>query len=193
MPDVNCGRFTRIFNLYKALGSGEIIECNLPLGEHIIILKVTDEAGESDSNEITITVEDVTPPVFSLSVTPNVLWPANHKMVRITPVWETSDNCDGDVDVSLVGITVDGGDYRPDDIRIAADGTIELRASRSGIRLYRDLARSRGTRWEGIGPSTPLRAGRIYTITYQAADDSNNVTVASATVTVPHDRRRGLD
>jgi hypothetical protein len=164
------------------LGTGEVIECNLPLGEHNIVLEVTDEAGESDSNEITVTVKDVTPPVLSLTVTPNVLWPANNKMVRIEPLWETSDNCDDNVDVSLAGITVDGGDYRPDDIRIAADGTIELRAERSG---------------KGNGPSTPstmlgtgpLRAGRIYTITYQVTDDSNNVTVDSATVTVPHDRR----
>jgi hypothetical protein len=31
--------------------------------------------------------------------------------------------------------------------------------------------------------------GRIYTITYQAVDDSGNAAVASATVTVPHDQR----
>ncbi len=39
------------------------------------------------------------------------------------------------------------------------------------------------------GPFDKLGTGRIYTITYQAVDDSNNVTTASATVTVPHDRR----
>jgi len=32
-------------------------------------------------------------------------------------------------------------------------------------------------------------SGRVYTITYQAVDDSGNVNVASATVTVPHDQR----
>jgi hypothetical protein len=154
------------------LGSGEVIECNLPLGEHNIILEVTDEAGESDSNEITVTVEDVTPPVFSLSVEPSVLRPANHKMVRIEPVWETSDNCDDDVEVSLVGITVEDKSYSRDDIQITEDGTIYLRAERSG---------------KGSGRIYPPR--RIYTITYQAVDDSNNVTLASATVTVPHDRR----
>jgi hypothetical protein len=44
------------------LGTGEITECNLPLGEHIIILEVTDTADDFDSNEVVITVEDTTPP-----------------------------------------------------------------------------------------------------------------------------------
>jgi hypothetical protein len=55
------------------LGSGEVIECNLGLGEHLIILEVTDKAGAFDSNEVVITVEDVTPPEFSLVVEPNMI------------------------------------------------------------------------------------------------------------------------
>jgi hypothetical protein len=58
------------FDWYEAnslLGNGEMIECNLPLGEHVIMLEVTDWAGESDSNEVRITVEgeDTTAPVIS--------------------------------------------------------------------------------------------------------------------------------
>ncbi len=41
------------------LGSGEVIECNLPVGAHVVILKVTDSTGASDSNEAVITVEDM--------------------------------------------------------------------------------------------------------------------------------------
>ncbi|KPJ66117.1 MAG: hypothetical protein AMJ43_09125 [Coxiella sp. DG_40] len=161
------------------LGSGEVIECNLPLGEHIILLEVTDTAGASDSNGITVTVGDVTPPEFSLSVEPSVLWPVNHKMVEIVPTFTVSDNCDESPEVTLVSITVNEGDdgigdgHTDDDIQID-EGNIYLRAERSGT---------------GVGPSTPLRAGRIYTITYQAVDNSNNVAADSATVTVPHDRR----
>jgi hypothetical protein len=152
------------------LGSGEIIECNLPLGEHTIILEVIDKAGAFDVNEVTITVED-TPPEFSLTVTPGVLWPPNHKMVLITPSWEVSDNCDELPDVTLVSITMNedddgkGDGHTSDDIQVKGDGSIYLRAERSG----------KGT-------------GRVYTITYQAIDDSGNVTVRSATVTVPHNR-----
>jgi hypothetical protein len=222
-----------------SLGSGEIIECNLPLGEHIVALEVTDKADMSDTNEVTITVEDMTapvitlngpemlvlecgvdsyteegatamdncdedvegtyvitydatddsgnlaeqvtrtvivedttPPEFSLSVAPEVLWPANHKMVEITPSWEVSDNCDEWPEVTLVSITMNedddgkGDGHTTDDIQIGDEG-IWLRAERSG----------RGT-------------GRVYTITYQAADDSGNVAVDSAVVTVPHNRRK---
>ena len=153
------------------IGSGEVIECNLGLGEHLITLEVTDKAGAFDSNEVVITVEDVTPPEFSLSVSPDVLWPANHKMVLITPTMTVNDNCDEDPNVSLVSITMNeeddakGDGHTSDDIQVNADG-IWLRAERSGT----------GT-------------GRIYTITYQAVDDSGNVTVQDAIVTVPHDRR----
>jgi parallel beta-helix repeat protein len=153
------------------LGSGEIIECNLPLGEHTIILEVIDKADAFDANEVIITVEDTTPPEFSLTVTPGVLWPPNHKMVLITPSWEVSDNCDELPEVTLVSITMNedddakGDGHTSDDIRVKPDGSIYLRAERSG----------KGT-------------GRIYTITYRAVDDSGNVTVQSAAVTVPHNR-----
>jgi hypothetical protein len=158
------------------LGSGEVIECNLGLGEHLIILEVTDKVGAFDSNEVVITVEDVTPPEFSLSVELNVLWPPNHTMVLITPSWEVSDNCDEWPEVTLVSITSseednakgDGdGDTTGDILVDPNDGSIYLRAERTGS-----------------------GSGRIYTITYEAVDDSGNVTVGSATVTVPHDQRR---
>ncbi|MHC4642832.1 MAG: choice-of-anchor Q domain-containing protein, partial [Planctomycetota bacterium] len=44
------------------LGSGVIIDCNLPIGEHIILLEVIDRAGAYDSNELIIIVQDTTPP-----------------------------------------------------------------------------------------------------------------------------------
>jgi hypothetical protein len=63
------------FNWYKVdpcdpnadvfLGSGEILDCNLPLGVHIIVLEVIDKAGAFDANEVTIIVQDTTPPVFT--------------------------------------------------------------------------------------------------------------------------------
>ncbi len=159
-------------NFEDFLASGEIIDCNLPLGEHIIVLEVIDRAGAFDTNEVTIIVQDTTPPEFTLSVTPDTLWPANHKMVLITPSWTASDICDASPEVSLVSITMnEGNDTKGDghttlNIQIGDDGSIYLRAERSGS-----------------------GSGRIYTITYQAVDDSGNVTVARATVMVPHDQR----
>jgi hypothetical protein len=139
-------------------------------GEYVITLVVNDRLEDSEPDEVVITVMDTTPPEFNLSVTPTILWPPNHEMVLITPSWTVSDECDPDPNVSLVGIVANEGDdiigdgHTTDDIQIGDDGTIYLRAERSG---------------PGIG--------RIYTITYQAVDESGNVTVCSANVGIPHE------
>ncbi|MHC4157495.1 MAG: fibronectin type III domain-containing protein [Planctomycetota bacterium] len=144
------------------LGSGEVIDIDLPLGKHTIILEVIDNAGASDREDITIITEDTTPPELQLSVTPTTLWPPNHNMVEITPSLTASDICSGAPNVFLKSIVMSEGD----DIKIEDDGSIYLRAERNGT-----------------------GDDRIYTIIYQAIDDSGNITEQSATVTVPHDRR----
>ena len=153
------------------LGSGEIIDCNLPLGEHTIILEVVDKAGAFDTNEVTVIVQDTVPPDFNLSVTPTILWPPDRKMIEITPAWTVSDICDESPEVLLVSITMNEGVdvindwYANDNVQVSGNDSIYLRAQRSG-------------------------AGddRLYTITYKAMDDSGNVTVQSATAIVPHDQ-----
>jgi len=132
----------------------------------------TDECGNSSSCVQMITVVDTTPPEFALSVSPTMLWPPNHKMVKITTSWTVSDKCDATPDVSLVSISMDEADdatgdgHTDDDIQIRDDGSICLRAERSGT-----------------------GNDRVYTLTYRAIDDCGNATEESATVTVPHDQR----
>ena len=129
----------------------------------------TDECGNSSNCVQTLTVVDSTPPEFTLSVTPTMLWPPNHKIELITPSWTVSDECDAAPDVSLVGIVANEGDntigdgHTSNDIQINEDGSIYLRSERSG----------RGS-------------DRVYTITYQAMDDCGNITVRNATVSIPH-------
>jgi hypothetical protein len=131
---------------------------------------VTDECSNSSSCVQTITIVDTTPPDFTLSVSPTMLWPPDHKMVLITPSWTVSDECDATPDVSLVSIVANEGDetigdgHTTDDIQIGEDGSIYLRSERSGT-----------------------GNDRVYTITYQAVDDCGNATVRSATVSIPHD------
>jgi len=152
------------------LGSGRIIDCNFSIGEHIIVLEVIDKAGAYDTNEVTIIVQDTTPPDFELSVSPTMLWPPDHKMYEITPSWTVSDDCVPTPDVSLVSIIANEGDdtigdgHTSNDIQIGEDGSIYLRSERSGT-----------------------SDDRVYTITYQAVDDYGNTTVRSATVSIPHD------
>jgi len=171
---------------YTWLSDGQVIATGvsptveLSLGQHTIVLVVNDGKEESEPDEVMITVQDIIPPEFVLSVTPNVLWPPNHKMVQVTPNWTVTDNCDKSPAISLVKIAMNEGDvtntFDPiydvnvadgktaGDVQIGPDGSICLRAERAGS-----------------GP------GRVYTITYEATDDSGNTTTRSATVTVPHD------
>lgn len=112
---------------------------------------------------------DSEPPVVSVSATPTILWPPNHKMIRIAVDVVATDDIDPDPLVALVGVEssepADGqGDGNTaDDIRIDADGAIYLRAERSGS-----------------------GDGRFYTITYKATDASGNVGFGSIDILVPH-------
>jgi hypothetical protein len=113
---------------------------------------------------------DTEPPTLSLTVTPEMLWPVNHKMVEIFVEVQVQDNMDASPDVWLESVTSSDGEnelgdgHHSPDIEITEDGKLFLRAERSG-----------------------LDEARIYTITYKAKDDVGNVATVTATVTVPHD------
>jgi hypothetical protein len=117
-----------------------------------------------------VEVRDTTAPELELAVEPNILWPANNKMVLVKPTWMVTDNCDKSPEVTLVSITSNenskykckGPKDKHEDIKIGEDGSIYLRAECNG-----------------------KDGSRVYTITYQATDDSGNLTVKNATVEVP--------
>ncbi|MEO8380951.1 MAG: choice-of-anchor X domain-containing protein [Acidobacteriota bacterium] len=118
-------------------------------------------------------VLDNTPPVLTVSVTPSVLTPPNHQMVEITLTLSVTDDRDPNPFVDLVSITSNEGDdvlgdgHTTQDISVDDSGRIFLRAERSGG-----------------------QDDRIYTITWRARDDSGNTSLATATVTVPHDKSK---
>ncbi|MFC2035441.1 hypothetical protein ACFLUJ_04870 [Chloroflexota bacterium] len=143
-----------------------------PSGTTTVTLVVNDGTVDSEPDYVDITVEDTTAPVISLVVTPDILWPPNHKMVKVSTVSAT-DTCDTNPTVAI-SVThnesthnnkgVGDGNTGPD-WEIQADSSILLRAER-------------------VGTNTD----RIYTITVIATDNSGNESTATATVTVPHDQ-----
>jgi predicted extracellular nuclease len=112
---------------------------------------------------------DVTAPELQVSVSPDMLWPPNHKYVEVVATVVATDNFDPNPTVTLVSVTSNepdnglGDGDTPDDIVIVDDFTFQLRAERAGG-----------------------GEGRVYTITYLATDACGNSTMATATVTVPH-------
>ncbi len=126
-------------------------------------------SSDHDPVIVGLDVCDEVAPTLDVSVTPDMLWPPNHKYVTVVPTITVNDDFDPNPVVTLVSVVSNepddglGDGDTPDDIVINPDGTFSLRAERSGT-----------------------GNGRIYTITYEATDACGNSTQATATVTVPH-------
>lgn len=153
------------------LGTEQNLTYIFNLGIHVITLNVTDMAGNTGSDNVTVTVVDTTPPEISATVSPDTLWPPNHKYVEVEVSVTVYDTSDPAPTLTLVSITSNEPDNAKGDGNIVDDivtvngFTFNLRAERSG-----------------------LGSGRTYTITYQATDSSGNTAQASITVEVPHNK-----
>jgi hypothetical protein len=154
--------------LETLLGIGEVLDIAMPLGGHLVTLRVTDNAGATDTDTVQLAVVDTTPPEISVEVDPSSLWPPNHKLVDVFASVVAEDIC-SEPAVVLTSVTSSepGHPRRGGDIRDAEVGTadfeMKLRASR-----------------RGNGP------GRTYTLVYTATDSSGNESSATGTVEVPH-------
>jgi hypothetical protein len=152
--------------------SGVAPRVTLPPGLTTITLTVSD--GQLTATDtVDVTVQDTTGPVIqNISVNPSMLWPVNHKMVKVTVAVDATDNS-GQVPTSrIAGVTsnesINGpgdGNTNPD-WQITSDPLVVLlRAERSGS-----------------------GSGRVYTISVNCIDASGNVTTGTVAVTVPHDQ-----
>jgi DNA-binding beta-propeller fold protein YncE len=157
------------------LGRGPLLEKILPLGSHEITLVVTDRCGRSDHLSTRTMVEDTTPPRITLSRTPSILWPPNHRMVDVLVSGGAADEC-GAASLVLESVT----SSEPDDVEGGGDGATpqDIRGASPGSADFSFQLRSER---ESQGP------GRTYTAVYRAADASGNEGRAVLTLLVPHD------
>lgn len=175
--DLDCGVLTYTWTSAFGVATGRKPTVFLPVGTHLVTLEVKNEWSLSDSKTVLITVHDTQPPSLQVTLTPTLLWPPNHELVRINATINIADGCgSAPPQVVLTSITSNqpdngGGDGDTvGDIQEAAFGTDDrsflLRAERAG--------------------GDPR--GRTYTVTYTATDGSGNQTQAATTVRVPHSR-----
>jgi uncharacterized protein len=130
----------------------------------------------SDHDAVVVGLDacDEIAPALEVSVTPDSLWPPNHKYVNVAATVVADDDFDPAPRVSLVSVTSDEPDDAPggrdgntrNDVVVVDDDSFRLRAERD-----------------------ETRGGRVYTITYRVTDACGNSSTDSATVTVPVGRR----
>jgi len=162
----------------------ELFPNGFPLGTSTVTWTATTTTAINDTlNKGTatqkITVADTTPPNLTVTLSPTVLWPPDHKLIQITATITVSDTCDPNPTVRLVKITSGEPDNGLGDGDTAVD--------RQSI-LGKDIQTVYGTdtrtfllRAERSGKGS----GRIYTVFYEATDASGNAVTKTATVVVP--------
>jgi hypothetical protein len=156
------------------LGSGESLTVTMPLGDHLITLRVTDNAGETDTDTVQLAVVDTTPPEITVDVTPSYLRPPNHKLVDVYATVTATDICSEPV-IVLASVT----SSEPDDAWGGGDGhtlddiqEAEVGAPDFDVKLRAERAASGDD--------------RTYTLVYTATDGAGNESSAEAVVLVPH-------
>lgn len=136
---------------------------NFKTANHVNTLFAPDAFRSSDHDPVIIGMCQA--PTLAVSVSPNSLWPPNHKYRAVTAAPTASSDV---VDISLLSVTSDepdnglGDGDTPNDIVIVNDLTVKLRAERSGS-----------------------GDGRVYTLTWKATNGCGATVTTTATVSVP--------
>ena len=153
------------------LGTEQDLTYTFNLGTHVVMLNATDMGGNTGTDTVVVTAVDTTPPEISVTVTPNILWPPNHKYADVEVTVTASDVVDPSPTVTFVSMTSNepengkGDGNTSNDMMKTGDFAFKLRAERSGT-----------------------GSGRVYTITYKATDASGNNAMGSVTIEVPHNK-----
>ncbi len=148
-----------------------IANCTGPItvtteGENQVITgTAVDKAGNTKTTSVTLNIDKTTPSIPSLTASPSVLWPPNHKMVNVTIGGSASDDGGSGIVSTVITVTDEMGIYN---MTFSGFGnTIQLEAWRNGTDMD----------------------GRLYTITAVTTDKAGNQSTTSTMVLVPHDMR----
>jgi hypothetical protein len=134
-----------------------------------VVFTSTDTCGSVGQESSFVTVLDTTAPTVDCAVDTESLWPPNHRWVDVGLSFAASDVCDA-APLVEIGVTSDeapigrgaGGPEHCADAVIQPDGTVLLRAERSGT-----------------------GDGRVYEITVSATDACGHRTTCQVQVEVP--------
>jgi DNA/RNA endonuclease G (NUC1) len=123
---------------------------------------VTDGVASASATVTALTVDTTGPTITSLSASPNVVWPPNHKLVPVTVAVSATD-AGGPTTCAVTSVT--NNETGPRDAFIRGPLRLDVLAERLGG-----------------------GEGRVYTIRVTCTDGSGNSAAATTTVRVPHDQ-----
>ena len=129
-------------------------------GENVITAASADAAGNAVTATATVIVVS-RPPEITITATPDVIWPPNHRMVPVTIVGGV-EAYGSEIKSVSISVRDEYGKIKRDNLTFG--GTVMLEAWRNGND----------------------KDGRKYTITVVVTDKGGTTTAKSATVTVPH-------
>ncbi len=162
------------------MGGGADASGFYPLGTTDVTFTATDVSGNKATCALPVLVRDTIAPSLTLTLRPTILWPPNHRMVRVQAVWQMSDACDPAAAVVLTSAI----SSEPDDAPGSDDGSTAGDIQDASLGTPDTSVMLRAERLAD-GP------GRVYTLTYVARDASGNMASALGIVTVPHDEGTG--
>lgn len=151
-------------------------------GTHNIYCTATDGLGNSGAesgsvNTATVNIDTVPPQIVSLSVSPNTIWPPNHKMVDVTISGSASD--------ILSGVTSVKGEIADEYSTLNIPPVARVFTATPGAPVSFSLPVKLEAWRNGNDPD-----GRVYAIHVTTTDEAGNTVISESTVLVPHDKRK---
>jgi len=184
-PDGDSLSFQWMDEANNVVGNAAVVQLRLSAGVHSFTLTVTDAGGLTSKATTHVTILQAPAPTLQVSLSPNVLWPANNRLVLINATVQASSSCDAGPTVQLVSITSNDLDdeHQSNDIQAVGGGPVRFGTDVRSFML-------RAERPE-------MRVPRAYTVTYCVHDAFDNASLASAQVVVrggdAHRRRKRAD